>query len=285
MLARAHAEAFVYLQRLLLERGTELSLPWDQLPFSAWEECLEQVPPDSMRDLVFGSLCLLLHSPCVVLSWRCSGSCSCCQGCTMVSRLWSSWGPNSRRQLWENKWNRLGSAPLVLWAAVWVTPAECLHFTYGLLVLCGSPEMIGVNRYVQVLLVRSSWWDCVGKHASFWSQWCNRIQTHLTVAPFKSEQVYAKKSPSCWASSPKKQQVIPCLQARAARRCGKDHLFPIRPSQVSGHHTPNDGALTSLEKESGLKISRWVTLVAPSTGWMLYYRCFTLSTALGPPLW
>ena len=27
-----------------------------------------------------------------------------------------------------------------------------------------------------------------------------------------------------------------------------------------------------------------LTLVAPSTGWMLYYLCFTPSTALGPPL-
>ena len=27
-----------------------------------------------------------------------------------------------------------------------------------------------------------------------------------------------------------------------------------------------------------------VSLVAPSTGWMLYYLCFTPSTAIGPPL-
>mmetsp|Transcript_19113 Transcript_19113/g.44703 ORF Transcript_19113/g.44703 Transcript_19113/m.44703 type:complete len:1340 (-) Transcript_19113:48-4067(-) len=40
---RSSAQGFVYLQRLLLEKGTELSLPWEQLPFSAWEECLEQV--------------------------------------------------------------------------------------------------------------------------------------------------------------------------------------------------------------------------------------------------
>lgn len=37
------AQAFVFLQRLLLERGTEMSLPWEQLPFTAWKECLEQV--------------------------------------------------------------------------------------------------------------------------------------------------------------------------------------------------------------------------------------------------
>jgi len=40
---KSSAQAFVYLQRLLLERGTELSLPWEQLPFAAWKECLEQV--------------------------------------------------------------------------------------------------------------------------------------------------------------------------------------------------------------------------------------------------
>jgi len=40
---KSSAQAFVYLQRLLLERGTELSLPWDQLAFPVWKECLEQV--------------------------------------------------------------------------------------------------------------------------------------------------------------------------------------------------------------------------------------------------
>jgi len=40
---KSSAQAFVSLQRLLLERGTELSLPWEQLPFSGWKECLEQV--------------------------------------------------------------------------------------------------------------------------------------------------------------------------------------------------------------------------------------------------
>jgi len=40
---QSSAQAFVYLQRLLLERGTELSLPLEELPFSAWKECLEQV--------------------------------------------------------------------------------------------------------------------------------------------------------------------------------------------------------------------------------------------------
>jgi len=40
---KSSAQAFVYLQRLLLERGTELSLPWDQLTFPVWKECLEQV--------------------------------------------------------------------------------------------------------------------------------------------------------------------------------------------------------------------------------------------------
>jgi len=40
---KSSAQAFVFLQRLLLERGTELSLPWEELPFSAWKECLEQV--------------------------------------------------------------------------------------------------------------------------------------------------------------------------------------------------------------------------------------------------
>jgi len=40
---RTSAQAFVYLQRMLLEQGTDLSLPWGELPFSAWKECLEQV--------------------------------------------------------------------------------------------------------------------------------------------------------------------------------------------------------------------------------------------------
>ncbi|CAE8689389.1 unnamed protein product [Polarella glacialis] len=40
---RCSAQAFVYLQRMLLECGTELSLPWEQVPFSLWKECLEQV--------------------------------------------------------------------------------------------------------------------------------------------------------------------------------------------------------------------------------------------------
>jgi hypothetical protein len=40
---KSSAQAFVYLPRLLLERGTELSLPWEEVPFSAWKECLEQV--------------------------------------------------------------------------------------------------------------------------------------------------------------------------------------------------------------------------------------------------
>jgi len=40
---KSSAQAYVYLQRLLLERGTELSLPWEELPFEAWKECLEQV--------------------------------------------------------------------------------------------------------------------------------------------------------------------------------------------------------------------------------------------------
>eukprot|EP00930_Biecheleria_cincta_P087192 TRINITY_DN7643_c0_g3_i1.p1 TRINITY_DN7643_c0_g3~~TRINITY_DN7643_c0_g3_i1.p1 ORF type:complete len:1562 (-),score=332.89 TRINITY_DN7643_c0_g3_i1:103-4788(-) len=40
---RCSAQAFVYLQRLLLECGTDLALPWEQLEFSAWKECLEQV--------------------------------------------------------------------------------------------------------------------------------------------------------------------------------------------------------------------------------------------------
>jgi len=40
---RCSAQAFVYLQRLLLECGTDLSLPWEQLEFAAWKECLEQV--------------------------------------------------------------------------------------------------------------------------------------------------------------------------------------------------------------------------------------------------
>merc|ERR1712048_60770 len=40
---KSSANAFVHLQRLLLERGTPVSLPWEQLPFEAWKECLEQV--------------------------------------------------------------------------------------------------------------------------------------------------------------------------------------------------------------------------------------------------
>jgi len=40
---RSSAQAFVYLQRLLLECGTDLALPWEQLEFAAWKECLEQV--------------------------------------------------------------------------------------------------------------------------------------------------------------------------------------------------------------------------------------------------
>jgi len=40
---KSSAQAFVYLQRLLLERGADLSLPWEQLPFDAWKECAEQV--------------------------------------------------------------------------------------------------------------------------------------------------------------------------------------------------------------------------------------------------
>lgn len=40
---RSSAQAFVYLQRLLLERGTELSLPWEEVDFSVWKECMEQV--------------------------------------------------------------------------------------------------------------------------------------------------------------------------------------------------------------------------------------------------
>eukprot|EP00913_Durusdinium_trenchii_P006788 g6380.t1 len=40
---RASAEAFVYLQRLLLETSTDLALPWEELEFAAWKECLEQV--------------------------------------------------------------------------------------------------------------------------------------------------------------------------------------------------------------------------------------------------
>ncbi|CAJ1415610.1 unnamed protein product [Effrenium voratum] len=47
---RSSAQAFVYLQRLLLECGTDLALPWawprakaqEQLEFAAWKECLEQ---------------------------------------------------------------------------------------------------------------------------------------------------------------------------------------------------------------------------------------------------
>jgi hypothetical protein len=40
---KSSAQAFLHLQRLLLERDTELSLPWEQLTFDAWTECLEQV--------------------------------------------------------------------------------------------------------------------------------------------------------------------------------------------------------------------------------------------------
>jgi len=40
---KSSAQAFVYLQRLLLERGTDLALPWDEVPFPIWKECLEQV--------------------------------------------------------------------------------------------------------------------------------------------------------------------------------------------------------------------------------------------------
>jgi len=40
---KSSAQAFVYLQRLLLEKGTDLSLPWEELPFTAWKECFEQV--------------------------------------------------------------------------------------------------------------------------------------------------------------------------------------------------------------------------------------------------
>eukprot|EP00434_Breviolum_minutum_P021988 symbB.v1.2.019410.t1/scaffold1560.1/size111759/1 len=40
---RSSAQAFVYLQRLLLECGTDLALPWEELEFDAWKECLEQV--------------------------------------------------------------------------------------------------------------------------------------------------------------------------------------------------------------------------------------------------
>jgi len=40
---RSSAQAFVYLQRLLLDRGSELSLPWEQVDFTVWKECLEQV--------------------------------------------------------------------------------------------------------------------------------------------------------------------------------------------------------------------------------------------------
>jgi len=40
---KSSAQAFVELQRLLLERGTELSIPWEELSFAAWKECMEQV--------------------------------------------------------------------------------------------------------------------------------------------------------------------------------------------------------------------------------------------------
>merc|ERR1711971_9647 len=40
---KSSAQAFVYLQRLLLERGTDLALPWDEVAFPVWKECLEQV--------------------------------------------------------------------------------------------------------------------------------------------------------------------------------------------------------------------------------------------------
>jgi len=40
---KSSAQAFVYLQRLLLEQGTELSLPWEEVEFSVWKECMEQV--------------------------------------------------------------------------------------------------------------------------------------------------------------------------------------------------------------------------------------------------
>jgi len=40
---KSSANAFVLLRRLLLERGTELSLPWEELAFVTWKECLEQV--------------------------------------------------------------------------------------------------------------------------------------------------------------------------------------------------------------------------------------------------
>lgn len=40
---RSSAQAFVHLQRLLLERDTGLSVPWERVPFEAWQECLEQV--------------------------------------------------------------------------------------------------------------------------------------------------------------------------------------------------------------------------------------------------
>lgn len=59
---RASAQAFLYLQRLLLEVGTELSVPWEQLPFPLWKECLEQVlfpllrPPTTVAWLPPGDL-------------------------------------------------------------------------------------------------------------------------------------------------------------------------------------------------------------------------------------
>ena len=46
---------------------------------------------------------------------------------------------------------------------------------------------------------------------------------------------------------------------------------------------PNLGDLQNVPKISGWSAIR-VDLVAPSTGWMLYYLCFTPSTAIGRPL-
>mmetsp|Transcript_5377 Transcript_5377/g.12984 ORF Transcript_5377/g.12984 Transcript_5377/m.12984 type:complete len:1528 (-) Transcript_5377:74-4657(-) len=47
---KSSAQGFVNLQRLLLEKGTDVALPWEQLPFSAWEECLEQVLLPLLKD-------------------------------------------------------------------------------------------------------------------------------------------------------------------------------------------------------------------------------------------
>ena len=56
-----------------------------------------------------------------------------------------------------------------------------------------------------------------------------------------------------------------------------------------GGSWPNGGSQTSCKVLVLMLVKKAsnpdpLSLVAPSTGWMLYYLCFTPSTAIGPPL-